>query len=684
MNTDGQRWEESEADLDSTANEDQEKSPDDAKKAFNLKTAMMKSTLEDEGSSTPERSSGESSQEFDVEKYNSSPLKRMRGNEMFAALKDSIEILDSSQDSMDSDPVKVQKRKRGRPKKNKEAKVVDDSEKVESSKKYSQENQESEKKSAKVSKKKKKSETDSDDDLPLNQLSQKEEEKARSHKGKNDRESVDKDAEESSPINILKSPLGSKSDAEDDTSLCLLLSNSSGPSLSKPDSEASKPKEKKKKKRGKDRIKDKVEDDKEEDSEVMEVDEEKESSLVPESCQDIFADSEPVRNAEKNKTKENKRDSDDEDCQPLSELQGKQSPDSQGKQSPSPQLSRAEREARRLAIDMKSPFDKKRGRLAKGKMKRGRLSLDPMKRKRSPATSPLGGMAKKLKRLSASPRVAITPLSKANRALVAQQLKIAARTSKKEAKGEAAESVESVEEPKEESPKVEVVEMKSEEMFSEVQEVDKVNDREETIGEFVKEETEAESAGSNVEEKESKAKSEECDMIPDSQGTLHNLMKGVSASPPKKGKPCAPQETPTSGSKFSSRSAYILEKSRKICLSKASPAPLSGRRLLPARKPTPGKSILKNSPNNSSPQKPAPFQSYRGSPQPSKPVLHSDSPPSFRPIQIPKIYSPSASPSAGILKRRRLSGDTANDSPSPPNKVRTKFSRRIQEVLNAI
>ncbi len=378
----------------------------------------------------------------------------------------------------------------------------------------------------------------------------------------------------------------------------------------------------------------------------------------------MFADSEPVTNIEKN---ENKKDSDDEDSQPLSELKGSQSP--------SPQMTRSERELKRLGIDMKSPFDKKRGRLAKGNLKRGRLSLDPYKRKRSPTTSPLAvSKAKRVKRLSVSPRVSITPLSKANKALVAQQLKIAARASKKKNKEEPVEEQnEKVEETKEESPKVEVVEMKSEEMFSEIQEPDKVKDKVEAMDDSAKDENESESVESNVEEKESKAKSEECDMIPDSQGTLHSLMKGVSTSPPKKGKPCGPQETPTSGSKYSSRSAYILEKSRKICLPKASPVPLSGRRLLPAKgtkKSMPGKSILKNSPKNSSPQKSGLFQAYKGSPQPSKPPLHSDSPPSFRPIQIPKIYSPSASPSAGILKRRRLSGDTANDSPSPPNKVR--------------
>lgn len=49
---------------------------------------------------------------------------------------------------------------------------------------------------------------------------------------------------------------------------------------------------------------------------------------------------------------------------------------------------------------------------------------------------------------------------------------------------------------------------------------------------------------------------------------------------------------------------------------------------------------------------------------------------SFHPIKIGHIYSPSASPSAGILKRRRLSGEKAKDSPSPPPKV--QFHNYIQ------
>lgn len=43
----------------------------------------------------------------------------------------------------------------------------------------------------------------------------------------------------------------------------------------------------------------------------------------------------------------------------------------------------------------------------------------------------------------------------------------------------------------------------------------------------------------------------------------------------------------------------------------------------------------------------------------------------FHPIKLGQIFAPSASPSASILKRRRLSGDFPANSPSPPCKVRT-------------
>lgn len=41
----------------------------------------------------------------------------------------------------------------------------------------------------------------------------------------------------------------------------------------------------------------------------------------------------------------------------------------------------------------------------------------------------------------------------------------------------------------------------------------------------------------------------------------------------------------------------------------------------------------------------------------------------FHPIKLGQIFAPSASPSASILKRRRLSGDLPASSPSPPSKV---------------
>ncbi|XP_056007115.1 telomere-associated protein RIF1-like isoform X2 [Ostrea edulis] len=46
----------------------------------------------------------------------------------------------------------------------------------------------------------------------------------------------------------------------------------------------------------------------------------------------------------------------------------------------------------------------------------------------------------------------------------------------------------------------------------------------------------------------------------------------------------------------------------------------------------------------------------------------------FHPIKLGQIYAPSASPSASILKRRRLSGEIATNSPSPPGK---KKQRRV-------
>ena len=53
---------------------------------------------------------------------------------------------------------------------------------------------------------------------------------------------------------------------------------------------------------------------------------------------------------------------------------------------------------------------------------------------------------------------------------------------------------------------------------------------------------------------------------------------------------------------------------------------------------------------------------------PAKPLANCASP-KFRSLKVAHVFSPSASPSAGILKRRRLIGDQAAESPSPPNKV---------------
>jgi hypothetical protein len=50
----------------------------------------------------------------------------------------------------------------------------------------------------------------------------------------------------------------------------------------------------------------------------------------------------------------------------------------------------------------------------------------------------------------------------------------------------------------------------------------------------------------------------------------------------------------------------------------------------------------------------------------------------FHPIKLGQIYAPSASPSASILKRRRLSGEVPTNSPSPRGKVsRREFPRLI-------
>ncbi|XP_067648705.1 telomere-associated protein RIF1-like [Haliotis asinina] len=51
--------------------------------------------------------------------------------------------------------------------------------------------------------------------------------------------------------------------------------------------------------------------------------------------------------------------------------------------------------------------------------------------------------------------------------------------------------------------------------------------------------------------------------------------------------------------------------------------------------------------------------------------------PDFQPIKVFQFHSPSASPSAGILKKRRLISDTPVNSPSPPSKRRVSFAEPI-------
>ncbi|XP_064648530.1 telomere-associated protein RIF1-like [Lineus longissimus] len=77
-----------------------------------------------------------------------------------------------------------------------------------------------------------------------------------------------------------------------------------------------------------------------------------------------------------------------------------------------------------------------------------------------------------------------------------------------------------------------------------------------------------------------------------------------------------------------------------------------------------------------------------GSPESTESTVRATMSPSFsrsgfRTIQVNRIYSPSASPSAGILKKRKLSGDMATDSPSPPNKQR-RVSFAESAELNTI
>ena len=409
---------------------------------------------------------------------------------------------------------------------------------------------------------------ESDDDVPLNKL---------------------KPENNIAKAEAAKSPGGPKSD-DDDAPLSLYLSKSQSSDDAKSSQEASAPKE---------------QNAEQESVDLVDI-------APPQSCADMFVDSEQPN--EGNKDGEGKPNG-ITDTAPDVDADGKES--SQG-QKPKKEMGR------------NVQFVKT------GRGRRGRLSLDSRKRK-SPGTSPKGSLRLKrglgLKgRGPSSPIVAISPLSKANKALVEKQL---SEIMNKENESETASEGE--------NSKVEVVDFKPGKSNQET---------------------------SSVENQDSDAQSSDKKQM----GTLHSLNKGVSRSPSKKGRPFDSPETPTSASKFSSRSQYILERSRRICLAKASPSPLSGRKLLVPKKSPRG--ILKHSQTAKSPDKNGnngPLAAIHGSPQASKLPSHSDSPPTFRPIQIPKIYSPSASPSAGILKRRRLSGDTPTESPSPPNKVCEPF-----------
>ncbi|XP_013418848.1 telomere-associated protein RIF1-like [Lingula anatina] len=76
----------------------------------------------------------------------------------------------------------------------------------------------------------------------------------------------------------------------------------------------------------------------------------------------------------------------------------------------------------------------------------------------------------------------------------------------------------------------------------------------------------------------------------------------------------------------------------------------------------------------------------RSSPPCSKMAASNGSPvSSLQALRVLQVYSPSASPSAGILKKRRLSGDSGGDSPaSPPDKQRrVSFAEPIEEAENA-
>jgi len=147
-------------------------------------------------------------------------------------------------------------------------------------------------------------------------------------------------------------------------------------------------------------------------------------------------------------------------------------------------------------------------------------------------------------------------------------------------------------------------------------------------------------------------------------GEVNRVNKFVSPlrSPPRRGKLFSQSELPLSNKNHSllTRASLILQRAK---LGKSSSQPLQHGRgplsITPALgHQRPG--ILKTA-NSSSPNRPGLI---------SKLSCQNESPSSsFRPIHLPKIYSPFASPSAGILRKRKLSGNIPTDSPSPPNKA---------------
>ncbi len=131
-------------------------------------------------------------------------------------------------------------------------------------------------------------------------------------------------------------------------------------------------------------------------------------------------------------------------------------------------------------------------------------------------------------------------------------------------------------------------------------------------------------------------------------------------SPPRKGKPFDMPETPTSASRnrmFMSRASLILQKAK------------MARSLSPAAKSPHGRGPLPAKPLDPDSVRPGILKSPcvgLGSGEDIVGVKEASPPRSFQPF---RLYSPSASPSASILRKRKLGTPAVVDSPSPPNKV---------------